>query len=120
VRGFTSRKVYGVELHADIIASLLTGDVIAFASADLQAVTMAIMALMGAAASVLNASLFRGRRRLVITAVVAAYLLAAIALSAANLLLNILYDLAAFLTAYALLRCLQRRALGEIAFTELR
>jgi CHASE2 domain-containing sensor protein len=119
VRGFTSRKVYGVELHADVIASLLTGDVIAFASADLQAVTMSIMALMGAAASVLNTSLSRGRRRLVTTAVVAAYLLAAVALSAANLLLNILYDLAAFLAAYALLRWLQRRALGEIAFTEL-
>ena len=54
------------------------------------------------------------------TAVVAAYLLAAVALSAANLLLNILYDLAAFLAAYALLRWLQRRALGEIAFTELK
>jgi CHASE2 domain-containing sensor protein len=120
VRGFASRTVYGVELHADAIASLITGDVIALPSTDLQAVTMSVMALLGVAASVLNASLSHRRRSLLTAAMVATYLLATVALSVANLLLNVLYDIAAFLAAYALLRWLQRRAHGEPAWGELK
>lgn len=118
VRGFAVRKVYGVELQADAIASLATGDVVAFAAADLQAVTMTLMALGGAAASLVTARLTRGRRRLALAGIVFAYLLVAVGCAAANVLLNVLYDLAAFFAAYALLAWLQRRTLGAGALTE--
>jgi hypothetical protein len=91
---------------------------VAFASADLQAVTMTLMALAGAAASLFTATLARGRRRLALAGAVAAYLLVAVGLAAGNILLNVLYDLAAFFAAYGLLRWLQRRTLGASAFTE--
>jgi len=47
----------------------------------------------------------------VLASAVAAYVLIAVASAAAGLLLNVLYDLAAFFAAYGLLRWLQARAL---------
>lgn len=111
VRGLTHYVVYGVELQADAIANLASGRVIETPTVDFQAFVMVVMAIGGAAASFFTATRARGWRRGVLAVAVAVYVLIAVASAASGLLLNLLYDLAAFFAAYSLLRRLQARAL---------
>lgn len=117
VRGFSRTQLYGVELHAFAIANLADGRVIETPTADVQTWLIVMMAMAGAAASFFTATLPRGRRRVVLAVSVTVYLLVAVALAIGGLLLNILYDLAAFLFAHSLLRRLQAHSLRG-AFTE--
>lgn len=117
VRGFSRTQLYGVELHASAIANLTDGRVVETPTADLQVWIMGVMAIAGAAASFFTATVSRGRRRTMLAASITIYLLVAVALAVAGLLLNILYDLAAFLFAHSLLRRLQARSLRD-AFME--
>jgi CHASE2 domain-containing sensor protein len=112
VRGFSYAQVYGVELHADAIANLATGRVIAMPTVDLQAAIMLFMAAAGAAASFFTATLSRAQRNASLAGAMAAYGLVAVVLAAQDFLLNVLYDLGAFFAAHALLRRLQSRLLG--------
>lgn len=111
VRGFSYAGVYGVELHADAIANLATGRVVATPTVDLQAAIMLFMAAGGAAASFFTGTLSRAWRNASLAGAMATYGLVAVALAAQNLLLNVLYDLGAFFAAHALVRRLQSRLL---------
>jgi len=113
VRGFSYDQVYGVELHADAIANLATGRVVDTPTVGLQAAIMLLMAAAGAATSFFTAALSRSRRNWTLAGVVAAYGLFAVTAAALGLLLNVLYDLAAFFAAHALLRRLQSRLLAR-------
>jgi len=113
VRGFSYDRVYGVELHADAIANLATGRVVDTPTVGLQAVIMLVMAAAGAATSFFTATLSGARRNWILAGVVAAYGLLAVTMATLGLLLNVLYDLAAFFAAHALLRRLQSRLLAR-------
>jgi CHASE2 domain-containing sensor protein len=112
VDGFSYADLWGVELHADAIANLATGRVVATPTVGIQTSLMLFMAAAGAATSFFTATLARGRRNLILAGVLAAYGLIAVAAAAQGFLLNLLYDLAAFLAAHALLGRLQSRLLG--------
>jgi len=112
VRGFSYEDVYGVELHADAIANLATGRVVDTPTVGLQVVIMLVMAAAGATVSFFTATLSRARRNWTLAAVVVGYGLLAVTAAALGLLLNVLYDLAAFFAAHALLRRLQSRLLA--------
>jgi CHASE2 domain-containing sensor protein len=119
VDGFSYAELWGVELHADAIANLATGRVVETPTVGPQAAIMLFMAAAGAAASFLSATLARGRRRIILAGVLTAYGLIAVAAAAQGFLLNLLYDLAAFLGAHALLGRLQSRLLGPSPGEEL-
>jgi CHASE2 domain-containing sensor protein len=112
VRGFGFEEVYGVELHADAIANLVTARVVRTPTVGLQVAIVLAMAAAGAAASVYTAMRGRASRRLILAGAVVLYVLVAVAMAGWGLLLNLLYDLAAFLVAYVLLRRLQARRAG--------
>ena len=109
VRGLSRTQVFGVELQADAIAELATRREITTPTAGAQALILLLLGLAGAAASFLTATLAPGARRSILGLVVASYAVVAVAAAVGGLLLNPLYDLAAFLAAYALLRRVQRR-----------
>jgi CHASE2 domain-containing sensor protein len=109
VRGIRRSRIHGVVLHADAVANILTRRVVTTPTVGTQAWITAAMVLAGAAASVVGATAPRRRRRAALAAGVAAYVLAAMGLAAAGRLLNVHYDVATFLAAYALLRRLQSR-----------
>ena len=119
VDGFSYAELWGVELHADAIANLASGRVVETPTVGLQTAIMLFMAAAGAAASFVTATWARGRRSLLIAAVLAFYGLIAVAAAAQGLLLNVLYDLAAFLAAHTLLGRLQSRLLGPSPREEL-
>lgn len=113
VRGLAFDEVHGVELHADAIANLVTGRVVRTPTVDLQVGIMLAAAAAGAAASVLTATRGRRWRRSMLVGAVALYVLGAVAAAVGGMLLNVLYDLAAFFVAYVLLRHLQAQRAGE-------
>jgi CHASE2 domain-containing sensor protein len=119
VDGFSYAELWGVELHADAIANLAAGRVVETPTVGLQTAIMLFMAAAGAAASFFTATWSRTRRNLTLAGALLAYGLAAVALAAGALLLNVLYDLGAFLAAHALLRRLQSRLLGPSPGEEL-
>jgi CHASE2 domain-containing sensor protein len=112
VDGFSYAEVWGVELQADAIANLATGRVVETPTVGRQTAIMLFMAGAGACASFLTATLARGRRSMILAAVVAVYGLIAVAAAVQGFLLNVLYDLAAFVAAHALIGRLQSRLLG--------
>ena len=112
VRGLRFEEVHGVELHADAIANLVTARVVQTPTVGLQVALVVAMAAAGAAASVCTATRGRTSRRLILAGAVVLYVLVAVAAAVWGLLLNLLYDLAAFFVAYALLRRLQARRAG--------
>jgi len=114
VRGFKSTEVYGVELQADAIANLVTGRVITTPTVGAQAVIMVLLAAAGATVSFFTATMSR-RRRWILAAAVVLYGAIAVVLASQYMLLNVLYDLAAFFVAYALLRRLQVRLVERSA-----
>ena len=116
VRGWKNEKLYGVELHADTIANLSRGVAVRPLGPTAQWLLMLALAGAGAALSFVLYDRAAGQRRLVLGALLLAYAAAGIACYLAfDILLNTLYDVAAFAAAYAWLFRLQRKALGPLA-----
>lgn len=105
--GFSSRPVYGVELHADAIAALRTGREIVTPPLGTSAVIMLFATIAGACAGYAAATWRRTHRVLLLTSIIITYLAAAVAIASRGVLINVLYDLTAFLVAYAALRHLR-------------
>jgi len=105
---FSARNVFGVELHADAVATLAAGRAPRLATAGVQALTGVVAALLGASLAI------AGWPALVRLAAVAGIAVAwtgiCFLLARRDLLLGPAYDVAALLLAYALLRLLLRIA----------
>jgi CHASE2 domain-containing sensor protein len=104
--GLGSRRVYGVELHADALAALAAGRVPWLPTAGVQASIAAAASAIGAVIAVAGAGLAHWIRRALLGAVALAWLGACAACARADLVLNPAYDIAALLLAYAALRSL--------------
>ena len=112
VRGWTTEKVYGVELHADAIANISRSIAVRPLGPTAQWLLMLALAAAGAALSFLLFDRPPWHRRLVLGAMLLAYATAGVACYLAfDILLNTLYDVAAFVAAYTWLSRLQRKAL---------
>ena len=114
IRGWTSEEVFGVELHADTISNLARGVAVRPLGPTAQWLLMLALAGAGAAASFVlferPRALPRARARLLLVGYAAAGVACYVAF---GILLNTLYDVAAFAAAYAWLSRLQRKALAE-------
>ena len=112
VRGWTTEKVYGVELHADAIANISRSIAVRPLGPTAQWLLMLALAATGAALSFLLFDRPPWHRRLVLGALLFVYAAVGVACYLAfDILLNTLYDLAAFAAAYTWLSRLQRKAL---------
>ena len=112
VRGWTTEKVYGVELHADAIANISRSIAVRPLGPTAQWLLMLALAAAGAALSFLLFDRPPWHRRLVLGAMLLAYATVGVACYLAfDILLNTLYDVAAFVAAYTWLSRLQRKAL---------
>jgi hypothetical protein len=112
--GLAPRTVYGVELQADAVATLSSGQVPRLPTADRQALTAAAASLVGAVASLLLYPRTRWLRRLALAALTLAWLGLAGWLAAHDVLMNPGYDIAALWLAYGLLRALQTLARRDL------
>lgn len=113
VRGWKRDEIFGVELHADTISNLARGLTLRPLGPTAQWLLMLGLALAGAATSFLLLDRARRYRVFVLGAALVAYACAAVALYVAfGILLNVLYDVAAFAAAYLLLTRLQKKALA--------
>jgi len=116
VRGWTTEKVYGAELHADTIANLSRGIAVRPLGPTAQWVVMLALAAAGAALSFVLFDRPRWQRRLVLAMLLLVYAAAGVACYLAfDILLNTLYDIAAFAPSYVWLSRLQRKALEPVA-----
>ena len=116
VRGWSSEKIYGVELHADTIVNLFRGVAVRPLGPTAQWLLMLGFAAAGAALSFVLFDRPAGQRRLVLGALLLAYAAIGVACYLAfDILFNTLYDIAAFAIAYAWLFRLQRKALESLA-----
>jgi len=116
VRGWTTERVYGMELHADTIANLSRGIAVRPLGPTAQWVLMLALAAAGAALSFVLFDRPRWQRRLVLAALLVVYAAAGVACYLAfDILLNTLYDISAFALAYAWISRLQRKAPGVLA-----
>jgi len=114
IRGWTSEDVFGVELHADTISNLARGDAVRPLGPTAQWLLMLALAGAGAAASFVLFERPARYRRLALALLFFGYAAAGVACYVAfGILLNTLYDIAAFAAAYAWLYRLQRKALAE-------
>ena len=114
IRGWTSEDLFGVELHADTIANLQRGVAVRPLGPTAQWLLMLALAGGGAAASFLLFDRPARVRGLTLGLVFFAYACAGVACYLAfDILLNVLYDIAAFAAAYTLLGRLQKKALAE-------
>jgi CHASE2 domain-containing sensor protein len=112
VRGWTTENVYGAELHADTIANLSRGIAVRPLGPTAQWVLMLALAAAGAALSFVLFDRPRWQRRLVLVLLLLVYAAAGVACYLAfDILLNTLYDVAAFAASYVWLSRLQRKAL---------
>jgi CHASE2 domain-containing sensor protein len=113
MRGWKREQIFGVELHADTITNLERRVAVRPLGPTAQWLFMLALAAAGAAMSFLlfdRAALYR---RLALGFALVAYVCAGVALYVAfGILLNVLYDVAAFAAAYTLLRHLQKKALA--------
>ncbi len=109
-RGFSRSLIYGVEFHASAITDLQTGRIFSTPTVDWQAFIIAVMAVLGAATSLFTATHARLTRRLTLMSILVLYIAIAIAFAIGGILLNVLYDLVAFLIAHGILLWLQRRS----------
>lgn len=105
---FSRHPAYGVELHADAIAALVTGREIITPTLGASASVMVLLALVGAITGFTSALWTRASRLLLLTAIALGYLAIAVLFARHGLLANVLYDLTAFGVAYAALRYLRR------------
>jgi CHASE2 domain-containing sensor protein len=114
MRGWKREEIFGVELHADTIANLERGVAVRPLGPTAQWLFMLALAAAGAAMSFLLFDRAARYRRLALGVALVAYVCAGVTLYLAfGILLNVLYDVAAFAAAYALLRHLQKKALAE-------
>jgi CHASE2 domain-containing sensor protein len=114
IRGWTSEDVFGVELHADAISNLARGVAVRPLGPTAQWLLMLALAGAGAASSFVLFERPVRYRRLALGPMLFAYAGAGVACYVAfGILLNTLYDIAAFAAAYAWLGRLQRKALAE-------
>lgn len=104
--GFGSRLVHGVELHAAAIELLASGTVPRLATAGTQALSAAVLALVGAALAIVvrRAPLLA----LAVAALGAVWVGGCLALAQRGLLLNPAYDLAALMLAAVLVHAVLR------------
>jgi CHASE2 domain-containing sensor protein len=115
-RGLSTRTVPGVELHAEAIATLLNRRETILPTVDAALALLAGSALAGAATGFFATALPRWPRRALMAGLGLAYLGAAVALATHGWLLNLPYDLTAFLLAWFVLHRLQadhRKPPGE-------
>ncbi|HEV8257427.1 MAG TPA: CHASE2 domain-containing protein [Casimicrobiaceae bacterium] len=114
MRGWKREQIFGVELHADTITNLERRVAVRPLGPTAQWLFMLALAAAGAAMSFLlfdRAARYRG---LALGLALVAYACAGVVLYVAfGILLNVLYDVAAFAAAYTLLRHLQKKALAE-------
>jgi CHASE2 domain-containing sensor protein len=114
IRGWTSEDVFGVELHADTISNLARGVAVRPLGPTAQWLLMLALAGAGAAASFVLFERPARYRGLALGLLLFGYAVAGVACYVAfGILLNTLYDIAAFAAAYAWLSRLQRKALAE-------
>ena len=114
IRGWTSEDVFGVELHADTISNLARGVAVRPLGPTAQWLLMLALAGAGAAASFVLFERPARYRGLALGLLLVGYVAAGVACYVAfGILLNTLYDIAAFAAAYAWLSRLQRKALAE-------
>ena len=106
--GFSHHPVYGVELHADAIAALVTGREILTPTLGTSASIMVLMTLLGAITGFASAPWTRASRISLLSGIALGYLAIAVFFASRGLLANVLYDLTAFAVAYAALRYLRR------------
>ena len=107
---WSSRRVYGVELHADAYSALASGRVPRLPNTDRQALTAFAASLVGAlAATALYTQHALWRRTLLLT-VVATWIALAWWLAHGGIILNVGYDLLALLLAYIATRAAQQLA----------
>ena len=111
VEGFRRRKVPGIELQADALASLVEGNVMTFANTDVRARLLGLMAALGTALSLVTSTMSRWRRRFVVVSAVFAYLGLAMGLATFfNLLTAPLYDVGMLLVTYTVMSRLAGRS----------
>jgi CHASE2 domain-containing sensor protein len=114
IRGWKREEIFGVELHADAITNLERGVAVRPMGPTAQWLFMLALAAIGATMSFLLFDRPARYRRLALGIVVVAYACAEVTLYLAfGILLNVLYDVAAFAAAYMLLGHLQKKALDE-------
>jgi CHASE2 domain-containing sensor protein len=113
MRGWKREQIFGVELHADTIANLERRVAVRPLGPTVQWLLMLALAAAGAAMSFLLFDRAPRYRRPVLGLALVAYTCAGVVLYVAfGILLNVLYDVAAFAAAYTLLRHLQKKALA--------
>ena len=114
MRGWKREQIFGVELHADTITNLERRVAVRPLGPTAQWLFMLALAAAGAAMSFLLFDRAPRYRRPVLGLALVAYACAGVALYLAfGILLNVLYDVAAFAAAYTLLRHLQKKALAQ-------
>lgn len=110
-RGLSVERRFGVELQADALRNLLSGFALRPLKPLTQYLVMLAVALLGAAACFVTLDWQRPRRIAAILALLALYLTLDMALLAlAGVVLNPLYDIAAFCLVFVLLGRLERKA----------
>ena len=105
--GFVPRQVFGVELHADAIATLASGRVAQLPTVDRQLVTALIASVVGAAAAVVLYRRPRWWRRGILLALALAWVLVAWWFATRDIILNPAHDVIAMLLSYLALRAAQ-------------
>ena len=114
MRGWKREQIFGVELHADTITNLERRVAVRPLGPTAQWLFMLALAAAGAAMSFVLFDRAVLYRRLALGLALVAYAGAGVVLYVAfGILLNVLYDVAAFAAAYTLLRHLQKKALAE-------
>jgi CHASE2 domain-containing sensor protein len=105
---FSTRNVFGVELHADAVAMLAAGRAPRLATAGVQASSSVVAALVGAALAIAGWPALV--RISAVAGIAVTWMGVCFALARRDLLLGPAYDIASLLLAYALLRLLLRMA----------
>ncbi len=110
VSGFDRHALYGVELHANAIANLLSGREMVTPTLDSDAWTALLAAAAGALFGYLAAAWNPWLRRALLLALAGGYLGVAAVFAGHGLLLNVLYHVSGFVIAFTLLRRLRSGA----------
>ena len=105
--GFVQRQVFGVELHADAIATLASGRVSQLPTIDRQLVTVLIASVVGAAAAVVLYRRPRWWRRGILLALAVTWALVAWWFATRDIILNPAHDVIAMLLSYLAVRAAQ-------------
>ena len=105
--GFVTRQVFGVELHADAIATLASGRVAQLPTVDRQLVTVLIASVVGAVAAVMFYRRSRWWRRGILLALALVWVLVAGWFATRDIILNPAHDVIAMLLSYLALRAAQ-------------